>query len=194
VRRELTITIVSGVLVVACGGSHRSSGRGTTSSTRSATTAAAPTTPTTAPAITYHVKRGDTLSAIANHFGIPVSVIVSLNHVTNPDRLTEGQTLTIPPAPPLQLVVTPTKGEPGQGFELKFTGVKPSEVVTFEIDSPRGKYKGHPHTASTAGIVSATYQTAPTDQPGNYTVIATGNQGSTARALFVVAPSPTGGT
>ena len=153
-----------------------------------------PTTATTAPVITYHVKRGDTLSAIASHFGVPVSVIIQRNQIANPDRLTEGQALQIPPAPPILLVVTPVKGAPGQGFELKLTGAKPSEAITFEIDSPNGKYKGHPHTASTPGVVTATYQTAPTDRPGNYVVIATGTKGSTARAGFAVVPTPTGGT
>jgi LysM repeat protein len=195
VRRELTVAIVCGALVVGCSTSHGSARRkSATSSTRSVTTATGPTTSTTAPVIAYHVKRGDTLTAIANHFGVPVSVIILRNQIANPDRLTEGQTLLIPPAPPIQLLVTPAKGEPGQSFDLKLIGAKPSESITFEIDSPNGKYKGHPHTASTAGLVTATYQTAPTDRPGNYVVIATGTKSSTARAGFVVIPSPTGGT
>ena len=195
VMRELTAAIICGALIIGCGTSHHSShGASATSASTRATGPTGPTTSTTSPGIRYQVKRGDTLSAIANHFGVAESSIVARNRITNPDHLAEGQSLVIPPLPPLMLLVTPTKGEPGQGFELKLTGAKLSESVTFEIDSPNGKYKGHPHAASAAGLVSATYQTAPTARPGNYVVIATGTKGSTARAGFVVVPSPTGGT
>ena len=160
VMRELTAAIICGALIIGCGTSHHSShGASATSASTRATGPTGPTTSTTSPGIRYQVKRGDTLSAIANHFGVAESSIVARNRITNPDHLAEL-----------------------------------SESVTFEIDSPNGKYKGHPHAASAAGLVSATYQTAPTDRPGNYVVIATGTKGSTARAGFVVVPSPTGGT
>jgi lipoprotein NlpD len=143
-------------------------------------------TATTTPPITYRVKRGDTLTTIAHHFHVAISAIASANHVANPDRLTEGQALRIPPAPPVKLVVTPRKGHAGQDFQFELTGAIPSETIKFEIDSSTGKYTGGPHTASADGAVTATYQPALTDPTGIYNVTATGNQGTRVRAGFLV--------
>src|SRR5918912_2765366 len=51
--------------------------------------------PTMAPT-TYTVKAGDTLSGIAALFGVSVDDIVRANNIADPNRLSEGQTLTIP--------------------------------------------------------------------------------------------------
>ncbi|MBN1205018.1 MAG: LysM peptidoglycan-binding domain-containing protein [Myxococcaceae bacterium] len=52
---------------------------------------------------TYTVQPGDTLSAIARRFGTSVQAIAQANGITNPDRISIGQRLTIPgggaPAP-----------------------------------------------------------------------------------------------
>ena len=54
-------------------------------------------TPTTAAnQETYVVKRGDTLFAIALHYGTTVAAIVEANKLSNPDRLAPGQELIIP--------------------------------------------------------------------------------------------------
>ena len=143
------------------------------------------------PLIIYRVKRGDSLTKIANHFHVPISAIVSRNHIANPDRLSEGQTLLIPPAPPLKLIITPPEGQPGQAFQLKLTGAVPSETIRFEIDSATGKYTGGPHTASADGAVTATYQTDLAGPTGIYNVTATGNLGTTVRAGFVVVAAAT---
>jgi len=45
---------------------------------------------------TYTVRSGDTLSEIADHFGVPVSAIVDANGVADPNFIVEGQTLKIP--------------------------------------------------------------------------------------------------
>jgi LysM repeat protein len=140
------------------------------------------------------VKRGDTLTKIAQHFHVSISAIVSGNHVAHPDRLTEGQTLLIPPAPPLKLVVTPREGQAGQAFQLELTGAVPSETIKFEIDSTAGKYTGGPHTASAAGAVSATYQTSLGGPARTYIVTATGNKGTTVRAGFRVVAATTATT
>jgi LysM repeat protein len=137
------------------------------------------------------VKRGDTLTTIARHFHVAISAIVSANHVANPDRLTEGQNLRIPPAPPLKLVLTPPQGHAGQAIQLKLTGAVPSETIKFEIDSAASKYTGGPHTASADGAVTATYQTSLGARPGTYTVTATGNLGSTVRARFRIVAAAT---
>jgi LysM repeat protein len=47
---------------------------------------------------TYTVRAGDTLSAIAAAHGTSVAELVTLNHVSNPDRITVGQVLTLPAA------------------------------------------------------------------------------------------------
>ena len=159
----------------------------------SAPTTVAPTTTTTAPPVSYQVKRGDSLTAIAKRFGVSIAVIVAANHLATQDRLTEGQVLQIPPAPPApppQLAITPPSGQAGQGFNLTLTGAKPSEVVTFEIDSANGgKFTGPPHTASSSGAVTATYQTTPVDAPGVYSAIARGDRGTSAHARFEVNPA-----
>jgi len=144
------------------------------------------TTSTTAGPISYQVKRGDTLTTIARQFGVTVQAILALNQVPNPDRLAEGQTLVIPPRPPVALEVTPTEGPVGQGFQLKLTGAKAGESVTFDITSPKGKFTGRPHTASADGTVTATYQTSIADASGMYTVVANGSEGTTAQATFRV--------
>jgi len=47
---------------------------------------------------TYMVKTGDTLSAIAATRGTSIPVLVSLNHLSNPDRIYVGQVLHLPAA------------------------------------------------------------------------------------------------
>jgi LysM repeat protein len=156
-----------------------------------------PTTTTTiAPPFTYQVKRGDTLTAIAKRFRIPITTIVALNHLTDPDHLVEGQPLVIPSVPPVQIVITPAEAQAGAAFVIKLTGAKPSETVTFEIDAPDGKFTGPPHQASDDGVVTATYHSADATA-GTYTVVAKGNQGTVAQASFRVdpfSPSPTATT
>jgi len=140
--------------------------------------------------VTYRVRRGDSLTTIANRFRVPISVIAKRNHIANPDRVAEGRVLVIPPAPPLKLVVTPSRGEPGQAFQFRLTGVQPTETITFEIDSSAGRYRGGPHDAAN-GTVTATYQTASGDAAGLYRVTANGNLGTTVHSSFrVVAPAP----
>lgn len=47
--------------------------------------------------ITYEVQNGDTISEIANHFGIKVQTILENNDIANPNRLKNGMSLTILP-------------------------------------------------------------------------------------------------
>lgn len=46
--------------------------------------------------VKYTVKRGDTLSKIANRYGITVNEIVSLNNIQNPNLIYVGQQLRVP--------------------------------------------------------------------------------------------------
>jgi LysM repeat protein len=145
----------------------------------------APTT--TEPPVVYQVQRGDTLTQIARHFRTTVGAIAARNQLTDPDRLTEGQSLVIPPASDIQLVATLFGPRDGAGFRLTLRGAQPSEPVTFEIDSPDGTtYTGKPHVASAEGEVATTYNTE--IGSGVYTVIATGDQGSNATISFHVDP------
>lgn len=47
---------------------------------------------------TYTVRRGDTLGAIAERHGVSVAALTSANGIPDPDRVREGQVLTIPGA------------------------------------------------------------------------------------------------
>ena len=53
--------------------------------------------------MTYTVKPGDTLSAIAKQFKTTVEALVASNGIKNPDIIRVGQVLTIPGATPNQL-------------------------------------------------------------------------------------------
>ncbi len=49
---------------------------------------------------TYEVRSGDTLSAIAESFGVSVETLVAANRLPDPDRLDVGQVLVIPAVTP----------------------------------------------------------------------------------------------
>src|SRR5262245_35461681 len=87
-------------------------------------TTAAPTTTTAPPNMPYTVRRGDTLTSIAKFFGISTATLLAANQMINPDRLTEGQVLQIPPTPPPQLVITPTDAPAGETFKFTVNGAK----------------------------------------------------------------------
>ena len=93
--------------------------------------------------------------------------------------------------PPIRFVITPSAAQGGTDFQLELTGAKPSEAITFEIDTPAHKYTGPPHTASADGVVTATYHSSVGDPAGAYKVIAKGNRGTTAHAAFRVKPDNT---
>lgn len=49
-----------------------------------------------AAASSYTVRRGDTVSSIAGHFGVSPSAVVSANHLSDPNVVYAGQTLVVP--------------------------------------------------------------------------------------------------
>jgi LysM repeat protein len=55
-----------------------------------------PATTTTVPT-EYIVQKGDTLSRIADQFGVTVAQLVAANSIPDADHIKEGQRLTIPP-------------------------------------------------------------------------------------------------
>ena len=185
VPRSLLILVVIVCFLSACSHGDKSGSEPPKPTAQSTTSTAALTT-TTAAMITYQVERGDTLTTIAKRFRVSVSKIIELNQLANPDLLTEDQTLRIPPPAPLALAVTPPSAEQGRDFVLTLTGAVPLESITFEVDSPEGKYTGPAHNAAEDGTVTATYRTSLTDKAGQYVVIARGNQGTTVQSVFVV--------
>ncbi|MBF8255477.1 MAG: hypothetical protein HW375_384 [Anaerolineales bacterium] len=54
-------------------------------------------TPTPSGPVTYVVEAGDTLSSIAEQFGVEVLLIMSVNGLASADQIFVGQTLLIPP-------------------------------------------------------------------------------------------------
>jgi LysM repeat protein len=181
------MVVALAALVMADGGSEarRSGARSRSARSKAAPTTGAASTTTGSP-IAYQVKRGDTLTAIATRFGVSTAAIVAANQIADQDHLAEGQSLLIPSRPPVRLVIAPSKTTVGGSVRLKLTGAKPSEIVIFEVDSPSGKFTGSPHTASDDGTVTAKYEPALADPAGTYSVIAKGNQATTAQASFRV--------
>lgn len=59
-------------------------------------------------AIYYQVRRGDTLSEIAQHHGVSVQQIARFNAIRDPDRLETGQWLRIPPSGKGPTVASPS--------------------------------------------------------------------------------------
>jgi LysM repeat protein len=142
-----------------------------------------PTT-TTRLQITYQVKAGDTLTSIANFFGVSAAVLAQANQLGNPDQLTEGLLLVIPPPPPLDLTVTPKRAHAGEAFTFTLTGAQAGEEITFAVHGPGGRsFTGPQHSASPEGVVTAEYESSG-DRRGTYTVVATGDRGTSLQARY----------
>jgi LysM repeat protein len=56
---------------------------------------ASPTTSTSAPG-TYTVQPGDSLTIIANRFGLTLEDILAVNDIVDPDHIEVGQVITLP--------------------------------------------------------------------------------------------------
>jgi LysM repeat protein len=142
---------------------------------------------TTAPPVTYTVSRGDTLTKIARQFHTSVPAIVQENHLTDPDHLSEGQKLLMPPPSAVRIDAKLLDGNTGSGFGLTLVGAQPSELVTFQIVLPDGStYTGSPHAASTFGVATATYSAD--IGSGTYKILATGTAGTNSETSFHVVP------
>lgn len=153
------------------------------------TTSPRPVTSTTISSepIAYRVRSGDTLNGIARRFGVSTAAILTANRLKDPNHLTVGETLTVPPPPPLRLIVAPATASVGDRVRFVLTGAKAGERITFVIGSATGApYSGPPHVAPTNGKVVAEYTPESVDSIGAHTVTALGNQGTTTAADFVV--------
>ena len=69
---------------------------GSASATPSATPTPSPPPSATPTATTYTVKSGDTLTGIADQFGVTADAVQRANNIANPTDLQIGQVLTIP--------------------------------------------------------------------------------------------------
>jgi LysM repeat protein len=92
------LVVALGVLGFGLVGCGESDGAFTTlPPIRSTTTSSSTTTTTVAAQRQFHeVQSGETLSVIAERYGVSVAAIVDLNQITNPDRIEAGVTLEIP--------------------------------------------------------------------------------------------------
>jgi LysM repeat protein len=178
------VVAASGLIVfVACGQARSDRARSSPTASTPTATAVAPTTAAPAPT-PYQVRRGDTLTSVARFFGMSTQTLAAANQLDTEARLTEGQVLQIPPAPPAGVTVSPPDGISGNTFTFTVTGAKVGENVTFQILGPRGRtFTGSPHTASNDGVVTATY-ISKGDDPGTYAVVASGDRGTSLRAEY----------
>lgn len=147
----------------------------------------ASTTTTTAPASTYQVKRGDTLTEIAKRFRTSVAAIITTNHLADADHLTEGQPLVMPPPTAVRIDAALVDDQGTPAMALALVGAQPTEQVTFVVTRPDGStYTGTPHAASDVGTVTTNYTG---DLPaGGYRVDASGTAGTTAALAFHIVP------
>jgi N-acetylmuramoyl-L-alanine amidase len=82
------------------------------------------------------VKPGETLSAIAVQYGLNVEQLVTLNGITDPDRVTEGHTLKLPPAN--------TTARTGGAPSAQAQNAAPSAPVAVQASSAAGAPTGAP--------------------------------------------------
>ena len=193
-RRRRSMRCVSLVgacvgLAAGCASSHSGRAVPVVAPTTSSTSVRVATTTTTVPFVNYRVRKGDTLTKIASTYRVSASSIIALNHIAHPDLLPEGQTLTIPRAPPIRLVITPTTGSQGQAFQLTLTGAQPSGQFSFVVRSPKATFNGPLHIATAQGKVTAIYQTGLSGPTGTFTVVAMGNAGPLSETTFTVTAS-----
>lgn len=90
----------------ACGDDSASSDTLPSMITTTTTTTIPPTTTTIVSL--YEVQSGDSLSAIAEKFGVDQAALMMVNGITDPDHIEAGSVLTIPPPTTAAATTTPT--------------------------------------------------------------------------------------
>jgi LysM repeat protein len=80
----------------------------------------------------YVIQVGDSLSGVADRFGIPVAAIVEANNLDNPDFVFVGQRLIIPGADAILPAATPTPIAASVNAGIRLTGVAGAGDVAAE--------------------------------------------------------------
>ncbi len=91
----VTLVFSAGVVTAACGGDSDET-YVTLPPMRTTTTDATTTTVADDTRVFYTVKPGESLSIIAESFGVPLPALIELNGIINPNSVAAGSTLEIP--------------------------------------------------------------------------------------------------
>lgn len=96
--------------------------------------------PTPAAGTEYVIQSGDSLSSVADRFGVPVAAIVEANNLDNPDYVFIGQRLKIPSADAQAPAATPTPIAAGVNTGIRLAAVEnagalESEAINLGNDS-----------------------------------------------------------
>jgi LysM repeat protein len=108
---------------------------------------------------TYVVARGDTLGAIAQRFGTTVSALVSANHLTNPNRIFYGQTLSLTSTGSSEVVAA------APVVNL------PSSVKEIQVDISEQRMRVYENGALIWDWVTSTGEPGADTRPGSYSVL-----------------------
>jgi len=106
--------------------------------TPTVTLTSAPTlTPTPSGPIVYIVEPGDTLSSIAEKFGVEIVLLMALNDITDPNQLFVNIKITIPESGSLLPTKTPLPENlfPGQNIEYQIQPGDTLETIAAEFNS-----------------------------------------------------------
>jgi LysM repeat protein len=107
-RAATSAVIGASVLAIAaCGSDDNPSTKVTTTTAPLVTTTTLPPETTTTVPTEYIVQKGDSLGKIAKKFNVTVADLVVLNAIANPDKISEGQRLKIPPPAGAATTVAP---------------------------------------------------------------------------------------
>lgn len=139
--RLLLALLLTAALLPACGGdgdenvaSDTESPSGTASAVRTSspgTTGTAAPSPTVPPeGLVYTVVAGDTLSGIADRYGVAVEAIIAANGITDPASLQIGQELTIPGSSGPPVTPPPPTAGPGGATPPPGPTAPPAQGVT----------------------------------------------------------------
>lgn len=96
-RSVVTVALATALWLAGCGTTDEASRQTLPPLITTTSTSAPPTTaPDDATRVFYEIKRGDSLASIADSFDVPVSEIIRLNGIENPDTIPAGLTIEIP--------------------------------------------------------------------------------------------------
>lgn len=108
-RAGSVLVVLAGLIAGGCG--WREERVGSSLPPLTVATSTTTTMPTTSTAVRYYeVQRGDSLSNIAQTFGVSLQELAALNGITNLDSIQAGQQLKLPPS--TVVVTAPTDTAP----------------------------------------------------------------------------------